>query len=208
MARYTGPDCRLCRSEGSKLFLKGTKCSTKCTLDRRKFPPGQRKKRMRRKVSDYALRLREKQKVKRIYGILEKQFRNYFKKAEKQSGITGENLLRFLECRLDNIVFSLGLATSRDQARQLILHGHFLVNNRKVNIPSYLVRQGDEVAVKEGSRKVKLIIEARELSKEKGIPPWLRAKEKELKGEVVELPSREQMDSSIQEQLIVELYSK
>jgi small subunit ribosomal protein S4 len=196
VARYKGPVCRLCRSEGTKLFLKGKKCYTKCTLEKRNYPPG------------YALRLREKQKTKRIYGLLERQFKNYFKKAERQAGITGENLLRFLERRLDNVVFRLGFATSRNQARQLIRHGHFLVNNRKVDIPSYLIKQGDEVVVKKSSTNLGEIKEARELSKERGIPPWLRTKDGDLKGQVLELPSREQIDPSIQEQLIVELYSK
>lgn len=209
MAKYLGPSCRLCRAEGVKLFLKGTRCHTdKCAFERKKYPPGEHKKEMRKRFSDYGFQLREKQKVRRIYGILEKQFRNYFKKAEKHTGITGENLLRLLECRLDNIIFRLGFVTTRKEARQLVNHGHFLVNNRKVNIPSYIVKKGDEIALSKKSKEIPKFKEALKLLAKKEVPAWLKLDTKVLKGQILELPSREQMEPSIQEQLIVELYSK
>lgn len=209
MARYTGSSCRLCRRENLKLFLKGDRCyGEKCAFERRPYPPGQHGQRRGGKVSDYKLQLREKQKVKRIYGVLEKQFRRYYYLGERQKGITGTNLLVLLECRLDNVVYRMGLAASRNQARQLIRHNHFLVNNRKVNIPSYQVKVGDEVQVKEGSRKVQAILEAMETVVRRGIPDWIEVEKENFKGMLKSQPNREDLTMPIQEQLIVELYSK
>lgn len=208
MARYIDSVCKLCRREGMKLFLKGERClSDKCAFERRSYGPGQHGQRQR-KQSEYGLRLREKQKVKRLYGLLEKQFRNYYHRAARQKGITGENLLRLLERRLDNVVYRLGLAHSRKQARQLVRHNHLLVNGRKVNIPSYIVNQGDKVAVKEKSRKLEAFLTALERVDARGVPAWLEIDREQARGVVLNLPAREDIDQDIQEQLIIELYSK
>ena len=208
MARYSDPVCRLCRREGMKLFLKGDRCfKDKCAIERRNYAPGQHGRR-RSKVLGYGLQLREKQKVKRIYGILERQFRLYFHEAERRSGITGEHLLRQLEQRLDNVVYSLGFAASRPQGRQLVRHGHIEVNGKKVNIPSYQVRKGDLIQVREKSRKNDQIRQAVETASGRGIPSWLELNPEEFRGRVVDLPKREEIRLPIQEQLIVELYSK
>jgi small subunit ribosomal protein S4 len=192
-----------------KLFLKGERCYTeKCAIEKRNFPPGQHGKRRAAKLAGYGLQLREKQRVKRIYGVLEEQFRLYFENAERQRGITGEVLLQLLERRLDNVVYRLGLATSRPQARELVRHGHFLVNGRKVDVPSLLVRAGDTVAVRERSQKSVTIQHATEEVKGRGIPEWLQMQTDRLEGRVVSLPTRAQINLPIQEQLIVELYSK
>src|SRR6187402_1175816 len=208
MARYIGPVCRLCRREAMKLFLKGERCYTeKCAIEKRNFPPGQHGKTRKAKLAGYGLQLREKQKVKRIYGVLEDQFRGYFEQADRTRGITGETLLQLLERRLDNAIYRLGFATSRPQARQLVRHGHFLVNGKKVNIPSYSLKAGDVVTVREGSRANVTIIHATEEVKGRGIPEWLSL-EGEMGGKVVSMPTREQINLPVQEQLIVELYSK
>lgn len=208
MARYTGPRCRLCRREGVKLYLKGDRCySPRCALERRNFPPGQHG-RVRRKMTEYALQLREKQKVRRIYGILEAQFRNYFERAERQRGVTGENLLRLLERRLDNVVYRLGLATSRAEARQLVRHGHIRVNGRKVDIPSYLVRIGDRISIAEKSKESPRIQELLERAAQSKPPAWLRYDPDTATGEVLAYPTRDQIDIPVREQLIVELYSR
>ena len=208
MARYRGPVCRLCRREGVKLFLKGDRCYTdKCAMERRPYPPGQHGQ-MRRKKTEYALLLREKQKLKRIYGVLEKQFRRYFEEAERQKGVTGENLLILLERRLDNVVYRMGFANSRNQARQLVRHGHVLVNGKKVDIPSYLVNIGDEIAIREKSREIPFIKEAMESVSRRGIPSWLEVDPDNFKGKVKALPTREEIAIPVQEQLIVEFYSK
>jgi len=208
MARYTGADCKLCRREGIKLFLKGDRCYTdKCAIERRPYPPGQQPKR-RPRDSEYRTQLREKQKAKRVYGILEKQFRNYYKTATRQSGITGENLLRLLESRLDNVVYRLGFAKSRDEARQVVRHGHITVNGRRVNIPSYKVRVGDSIAVTDKSKDL-LVIKTSLISSEKvEVPGWLEVDIEKLSGKVLSLPERDQIDAPVREQLIVELYSK
>ncbi|MDY7037618.1 MAG: 30S ribosomal protein S4, partial [Thermodesulfobacteriota bacterium] len=183
MARYTSSSCRLCRRENLKLFLKGDRChGDKCAFERRPYPPGQHGQRRGGKLSDYRLQLREKQKVKRIYGVLEKQFRLYYYKAEKRRGITGTNLLILLECRLDNILYRIGFASSRKQARQLIRHSHFFVNNRKVNIPSYQVKVGDVIHVREESQKVPAILEAMETVIRRGIPNWIEVEKEDFKG--------------------------
>ena len=208
MARYTKTNCRLCRRENLKLFLKGERCYTeKCAYDRRNYPPGQHGQ-SRKKFSEYGTQLREKQKVKRIYGILENQFRNIFKEADRQKGITGETLLALLERRLDNIVYRLGFANSRDEARQLVRHNHFLVNQSKVNIPSYLVKPGDVIEIREKSKKVVRVLEALEGVARRGVPQWLELDKDQLKGSMKGLPSREDVTLPIQEKLIVELYSK
>jgi len=211
MARYIGPVCRLCRREGMKLFLKGERCYTeKCAIEKRNVPPGQHGKgKMRKaKLLGYGLQLREKQKVKRIYGVLENQFRRYFEAAERQRGITGETLLQLLERRLDNVIYRLGLATSRAQARQLVRHGHFVINGKKVDVPSYSVRVGDEVGVRTGSAQNAVIQHAIEEVKGRGIPEWLAFDTTALAGRIASLPTREQINLPVQEQLIVELYSK
>ena len=209
MARYRGPVCRLCRREGMKLFLKGERCyKEKCAIERRNAPPGQHGQGRRRKVRAYGLQLREKQKLRRIYGVLESQFRSTFKAANRKKGVTGEHLLSFLELRLDNVVYSLGFATSRTQARQLVRHGHILVNGRRVDIPSFRVKPTMEIAVSEKSRKVPTISDALEFAQGRGIPPWLELDGTARTGKVLELPSREDIRYPIQEQLIVELYSR
>ncbi|MEE9515531.1 MAG: 30S ribosomal protein S4 [Candidatus Adiutricales bacterium] len=208
MARYTDSVCRRCRRERMKLFLKGDRCySDKCAVERRNFPPGQHT-RPRFKVSDYGTQLREKQKVKRMYGLQEKQFRLQFSKAERQQGITGTNLLVLLERRLDNIVYRFGFASSRQQARQLVTHKHFMVNGKKVNIPSYLVKVGDQVTLKEKSREMPLISESLETVARRGIPQWLELDRDNFAGNVMAYPVREDLTMPIEEQLIVELYSK
>jgi len=208
VARYTGPVCKLCRREREKLFLKGRKCYTgKCILGKKDYPPGKQAKRPS-KLSEYGLQLREKQKVRRIYGVLEKQFRIYFRMAERKKGITGENLLQFLERRLDNIVFRLGFALSRCQARQLVRHGHFQVNDKKVDIPSYLVKAGEIISIREKSRKLSEFKEIIDLSGERDVPNWLELNKDKLIGTVAKIPSREEMAVPVQEQLIVELCSR
>ena len=209
MARYTAASCRLCRREGAKLFLKGRRCfSDKCSFERRDYAPGQRSRRMRRKVSDYGQQLREKQKVRRAYGIMERQCRGYYQKASREKGITGENLLRLLERRLDNVVYRLGFASSRKAARQLILHGHFQVNGRKVNIPSFLASTGDVISVREKSRNLAAVHDSLKDAGRRPELPWLRIDKVKLQGEVLQLPSREDIAMPIDEQLIVVLYSK
>ncbi len=208
MARYLGPVCRLCRREGMQLYLKGDRCYTdKCAIDRRHYPPGQHGQR-RSKVSDYGTQLREKQKVRRIYGVLEKQFSSYFEKAERQKGVTGTNLLVLLERRLDNVVYRLGFANSRSQARQLVRHNLILVNGNRVNLPSYLVRKGDVVQSTEKGKALPLIKDAMEAVARRGTPAWLEFNKDEAKGRVIMFPSREDITMPIQEHLIVELYSK
>ncbi len=208
MARYIGSVCRLCRRENLKLFLKGDRCySDKCAYNRRNYAPGQHGQR-RSKLSDYGIQLREKQKVKRMYGLLEKQFHSYFKKAERQRGITGTSLLVFLERRLDNVVYRLGFANSRIQARLLVRHGHFTVNGRKVNIPSYLVKVGDVIEVKENKRTISLFAEAMDAVERRGVTNWLELDKDNFRGKVKAFPTREELTMPIQEQLIVELYSK
>ncbi len=208
MARYTGPVCRLCRREGVKLFLKGERCYTdKCALERRPYPPGQHGQ-MRIKKTDYGILLREKQKLKRIYGILEKQFHRYFEEAVRLKGITGENLLMLLERRLDNVVYRMGFANSRRQARQLVRHGHVLVNGEKVDIPSYLVEVGDIIKIREKSKDIPFIKEALEAVARRGVPSWLEVDKERLEGRVKALPTRDEIAIPVQEQLIVEFYSK
>jgi small subunit ribosomal protein S4 len=208
MARYTGADCRLCRREGIKLFLKGDRCYTdKCGVERRPYPPGQAGKK-RPRDSEYRHQLREKQRAKRLYGLLEKQFRSYYKLASRQTGITGENLLRLLESRLDNVVYRLGFAKSRDEARQVVRHGHITVNGRRVNIPSYRVRPGETIAVAVKSMDL-LVIKTSLIASEKiEVPGWLEVDIEKLSGKVLSLPERSQIDAPVREQLIVELYSK
>lgn len=208
MARYTGAVCRLCRRENAKLYLKGDRCySDKCAYERRSYMPGQHGQ-SRKKFSDYGIQLREKQKVKRMYGLMEKQFKNYFKKAERQKGITGSNLIILLERRLDSVVYRLGFANSLAQARQLVRHNHFKVNGRKVNIPSYLVKVGDIIEVKEKSRQMPQILEALEALPRRGVSGWLELEKENFRGTVKAYPTREDITMPIKEQLIVELYSK
>ncbi|HBT20943.1 MAG TPA: 30S ribosomal protein S4 [Peptococcaceae bacterium] len=206
MARYTGPVCRLCRREGIKLYLKGERCYTnKCAVERRPYAPGQHGHN-RKKLSEYGIQLREKQKVRRIYGINERQFRRYFAEAERQKGVTGEILMRLLERRLDNVVYRLGFAVSRPQARQIVLHGHVQVNGRKVNIPSYLVDIGDEVEIREKSKNLQIFQEAKEAAR--SVPKWLEVDLDQLKGKVVSFPTMEDLDIPVEPHLIVELYSR
>ncbi len=207
MARYTGPVCRLCRREGTKLYLKGDKCFTdKCPVSRRPFPPGQHGQ-GRRKLSEYGVQLREKQKMRRTYGVMEAQFRRYFEKAERQKGVTGTALAQLLERRLDNVVYRMGLARSRPESRQLVRHGHFLVNGKKVDIPSFSVRVGDVVEVRERSRQKGQFAVTREETG-RGVPAWLETDLPNLKGTVLRLPNREEIDVPVQDQLVVELYSR
>ena len=206
MARSLGPKCKQCRREGMKLFLKGERCLTeKCAVERRSYPPGEHG-RGRIKQSEYLLQLREKQKARRYYGILEKQFRNYYEKAAKAQGLTGEALLRMLETRLDNVVYRLGFAASRAQARQIIRHGHFQVNGRRVNIPSFQVKPNDVVSLKAGSPVEQVVRDATDLTA--SVASWLQADHDNLTGKVLKLPERTDIDTPVQEQLIVELYSK
>lgn len=209
MARYTEAVCRQCRREGTKLFLKGDKCySDKCPFSRRSFAPGQHGHARPKKASEYGLQLREKQKARRTYGVLEKQFRLYFEKADRQKGVTGTNLLVTLERRMDNIVYRMGLAESRNQARQLVRHGHFTVNGKKVNIPSYQVKAGDVVAVREASRSSEIFKELAESQSQRTLPLWMEVNAAEFSGSVTRYPSREEIDTQVDEQLIVELYSR
>ena len=206
MARYTGPVCRQCRREGLKLYLKGEKCYTdKCPVSRRNYAPGQHGQ-SRTKLSNYGVQLREKQKVRKYYGVSEKQFAHYYEVADKMEGITGENFLRILESRLDNVIYRLGLGTSRAEARQLVTHGHFLINGSKVDIPSYLVKVGDVIEVKEKSKSSAKFKELAEIST--NVPSWLEMNKENLKGKVVTLASREDIELPIEEHLIVEYYSK
>lgn len=209
MAKYTDSSCRLCRREGLKLFFKGDRCySEKCSFERRDYVPGDHGQVHKKQRSDYGVQLREKQKLKRMYGLLEKQFRGYFEKADKQKGITGVNLLVLLERRLDNMIFRMGFSNSRVEARQLISHGHFLVNGKPVNIPSYLLKAGDDVTVKEGSRKIARIMGAIETVARRGVPHWLELDKDNFKASIKVLPGREDLTMPVQEQLVVELYSK
>ncbi len=208
MSRYRGPVSRLCRREGMKLFLKGAKCYTKkCPFERRPTPPGQHGVR-RRKVSDFGVQLREKQKMRRIYSVHERQFKNYFDAAERRSGVTGEALLRMLETRLDNVVFRMGFATSRAQARQLVSHGHFTVNGRSTTVPSYATGEGDRIEVREASRKSEYFKNAREAMKGAQRPDWLSVDADKLSGSVTALPRRDQMPAELNEQLVIEFYSR
>jgi len=209
LARYTGSVCRICRRENLKMFLKGDRCySDKCAFDRRSYPPGQHGQRRGRKISDYGIQLREKQKVKRMYGLSEKQFHLFFKRADKQRGITGTNLLVMLERRIDNVVYRMGFVNSRTQGRHFVGHSHFLVNGRKVNISSYLIKIGDVVEVRDKSRKIQAITDSLDVVVRRGVPQWLDLEKENLKGIVKSFPTREDITTPIQEQLIVELYSK
>ncbi|MGB2894823.1 MAG: 30S ribosomal protein S4 [Anaerolineales bacterium] len=212
MARYIGPVCKLCRREGEKLFLKGQRCFTpKCSFDRRGYPPGEHGRDAqwrRRRVSDYSRQLREKQKTRRIYGVTERQFRRYYRTAVQQRGLTGENLLKMLERRLDNVVFRLGYAESRAQARQLVTHGHFNVNGRRTDVPSMLVEPGDSIKVREGSRKRTLFQSLAGLAEPKTVPAWLERDLSDLSGTMLVSPERTDIDASLNDQLIVEYYSR
>ena len=209
MARYTGPVCRLCRREGTKLFLKGTKCtSDRCPLEKRNFPPGQHGKDRKAKIVGYGLQLHEKQKAKRMYFTLESQFREYYEKASRSAGVTGELLIQQLERRLDNVTYRLGFAISRRQARQLLRHGHVTVNGRKVNIPSYQVNAGDVIAVRDSAKKLLIVEQASQYAAQNPVPSWLEANFENLSGRVLHLPKRADVNLPINEQLIVELYSK
>ena len=208
MARYIGPVCRLCRREGVKLLLKGDRCSTKCALDKKNYAPGQHGQQQRRKLSNYGVQLREKQKLRRIYGLNEQQFLNYFTKAASQKGATGENFLVLLERRLDNVIFRLGLASSRSTARQIVRHGHVTVDGQKVNIPSYQVRVGQVVSLKEKSKAKQYFVDMAENAKNKTAPKWLEADYEKVGGKVVSLPAREDIDTQVDELLVVEFYSK
>jgi len=208
MARYTGPVCRLCRREGIKLYLKGDRCfSEKCQIDKRPFPPGQHGQ-GRKRNSEYGLQLREKQKARRFYGVLEKQFEHYYEEASHRQGITGENLLQMLESRLDNVAYRLGFGASRKEARQLVCHGHFLVNGRKVDIPSYLTKVGDTISVREKSQSAGRLKELLELAESKTIAPWLELDVASRTGKVVRVPARDEIDTPVAEQMIVEHYSR
>jgi small subunit ribosomal protein S4 len=208
MAVYSGPVCRMCRRDGVKLFLKGERCYTsKCAIEKRKYPPGQHGQRQR-KLAEYGIQLREKQKIKRIYRVLERQFRNYFKEAVRRKGVTGEILLQLLETRLDNSVYRLGFGLSRRQARQLVNHGHFSVNGRKVNIPSYQLRIGDVVEVVSGSREAGAIVEAVRSTAGRRTPAWLSVDTAAMSGRVGSIPTREQIDTQVNEALVVEFYSR
>lgn len=209
MARYTGSACRLCRRENLKLFLKGDRCySDKCAFDRRSYPPGEHGQRRGRKISDYGLQLREKQKIKRMYGLSEKQFHLFFERADKQKGVTGTNLLVMLECRLDNVVYRLGFANSRNQGRHFVRHRHFLVNGRRVDVPSYRAKVGDVVELREKSKAVQSFSDSLDAVVRRGVPQWLDLEKENMKGVVKSLPVREDLTMPMQEQLIVELYSK
>jgi small subunit ribosomal protein S4 len=209
MAVYQGARCRMCRRAGMKLFLKGARCYTdKCAIERRAYAPGEHGKSRRIKETNYGVQLREKQKARRMYGVLERQFRNYFEKAAESKGVTGEVLLQMLERRLDNVVYRIGFAVNRNQARQLVRHGHFLVNGRKVDIPSFLVKPGDEVVVREKSRKLSIIVNSLEARKGQTAPDWLDLSIERLAGRILNVPSRASIPTPVNEQLIVELYSK
>ena len=209
MGRYIGPVCRLCRREGVKLYLKGERCySPKCAMERRPYPPGQHGQKRARRPSDYAVRLREKQKLRRIYGISERQFRNLFEEASKKKGVTGSVFLGLLESRLDNVVYRLGFAVSRRQARQLVRHGHITVNGRRVDLHSYRVRPGDEIAVAEKSRNLELIRQNLEAMKGRKVGPWLSLDVEGMKGKFLRLPDREDLALPVNEQLVIEFYSR
>lgn len=212
MARYTDPVCKLCRREGEKLFLKGERCfSPKCAIERRNYPPGPhgRTSQWRRsRESDFGKQLRAKQKARRVYGVLERQFRRYFKEALKSRGLTGLTMLQMLESRLDNVVYRLGFASSRPQARQLVSHGHFLVNDRRTNIPSMLIKEGDLIELREGSRKKTFFKELPDLAKERTVPDWVNRDVKKISGGIKRLPERAEIDANLNEQLIVEYYSR
>jgi small subunit ribosomal protein S4 len=209
MARYTGAVCRLCRREGTKLFLKGIKCSSEhCPIENRNFPPGQHGKDRKPKIVGYGLQLHEKQKAKRIYFTLEGQFREYYEKASRAQGVTGELLIQHLERRLDNVAYRLGFAISRRQARQVVRHGHVTVNGKKVNIPSYQVRVGDEIAVREGAKKLVIVEQGAEYAAQNPVPAWLEVNFENKSGRVISLPKRADVNLPVNEQLIVELYSK
>jgi small subunit ribosomal protein S4 len=208
MARYTGASCKQCRREGQKLFLKGERCySNKCSVDKRPYAPGMHRQ-QRKKLSEYGVQLREKQKAKRFYGVLESQFRKYYEMAIRKKGVTGEILLQLLESRLDNVTHRMGFGTSRDESRQLVTHGHFLVNGKRVNIPSYLVKAGDVIEVSERSKKSPRFKEILEITGSKVVPKWLEVDQENMKGTVISLPDREDIDLPIEEHLIVEFYSK
>ncbi len=209
MARNLDPKCRQCRREGEKLFLKGEKCFTdKCAIEKRNFPPGQHGQRRNQRLSDYGVQLREKQKVRRIYGVLEAQFRSYYAEADRKKGITGENLLQLLECRLDNVAYRMGFGASRTEARQIVRHNSILVNGKRVNIPSYQVRPGDEIQVAEGSKSQLRIKGALEAAEQRGFPEWISVDVKAYKGTFKAKPQRDELPSTINESLVVELYSK
>lgn len=212
MARYVGPVCKLCRREGEKLFLKGTRCFTpKCALERRDYPPGQhgRQRQFRRgRESDFARQLRAKQKARRVYGVMERQFRRYYEKAIKSTGLTGLNMLQLLESRLDNVVYRMGYAQSRAQARVMVTHGHFMVNGRRTDVPSVILKQGDVITVREGSRRRPFFKELREIAENAPVPEWLSRNLNDLSGSVVRLPERSEIDGNLNEQLIVEYYSR
>jgi small subunit ribosomal protein S4 len=209
MARYIGPVCRLCRREDMKLFLKGERCYTdKCGYERRSYPPGQHGQNRRRKRSDYGEQLREKQKVKRIYGIAERQFRGYYYKAIRSQGVSGHVLIQLLERRFDNVVYRMGFASDHAEARQLVRHGHFTVNGKKINIPSYLVRAKDVIQVRESSQKMARINEALAAVDRRGVPQWIQMDKENFRGAIAQMPSREDVTLPIREQLIIELYSK
>jgi len=209
LARFTGSVCRLCRRENLKLFLKGDRCySDKCAFDRRSYPPGQHGQRRGRKSSDYGIQLREKQKIKRMYGLSEKQFHLFFEKAERQKGITGINLLTLLERRFDNVVYRLGFVNSRSQGRHFVRHNHFLVNDKKVNIPSFFLKIGDVIKTREKSHKMQAIVNSLDAVVRRGVPQWLDLEKEEMKGTVRAFPVREDLTMPMQEQLVVELYSK
>lgn len=212
MARYTGPVCKLCRREGEKLFLKGSRCMTpKCSFERRSYPPGQhgREGQFRRgRASDYLLQLREKQKARRIYGVMERQFSRYFKRAQQQTGLTGNNLLVLLESRLDNVIYRLGIGSSRAQARQLVQHGHIMLNGRKTNIPSALVTPGDVISIRPESVRKTYFKDLRQDFDDRQVPRWLAINSSDLSARVVNLPTREDIDTTLNEQLVVEYYSR
>ena len=209
MARYTGPVCRLCRREGTKLFLKGTKClSDRCPIEKRNFPPGMHGKDRKAKIVGYGLQLHEKQKAKRMYFTLEGQFREYYEKANRATGVTGELLIQQLERRLDNVAYRLGFAISRRQARQVVRHGHVTINGKKVNIPSYQVQVGDEIAIRESARKLLIVEQGAQYAAQNPVPSWLEANFDTFTGRVLSLPKRKDVNLPINEQLIVELYSK
>ena len=212
MARYTGPVCKLCRREGEKLFLKGERCfSPKCAIDRRAYPPGQHGKDAqwrRSRTSDFGLQLRAKQKAKRVYGVLEKQFRKYYKQALKTRGLTGLTLLQILESRFDNVIYRLGFASSRAQARQLVNHGHFLVNGRRTNVPSMQIKPGDEIEIREGSRNKAFVKDLFAVAEERSVPEWVTRDVKKMTGGITRLPERSEIDANLNEQLIVGYYSR
>lgn len=211
MARYTGPVCKLCRREGEKLFLKGDRCFTaKCSFEKRSYPPGVhgRRARFRRKTTDFGTQLREKQKARRMYGVMERQFRRYFREAERRPGVTGANLLQILESRLDSVVHRMGFAGSRAQARQLVRHGHFEVNGKKTDIPSFLVKPGDQITVREKSRSTPYFQTVTEEMEHRFVPEWLIVDTSKLSGRLLALPAREEMETTLSEQLITEYYSR